>query len=200
MTTQRFMVVTMALFILGALPFLIAQPTAAASAGLSLGFSAPLEHALLLALLVALGIAAALLPRDGLLLLPIAFTLMVMVGGALVLDIAQFPALRYFILGAILCMALLIGLARDKLTVLTLLVLGSLGFHFGGFFMQQLPPIASPMYYLLGVLLSLGMVLAIAVAFGVTLIGDNEAAWERITQSPRLASLRAMFASSAARQ
>lgn len=193
MSSQRFIMLTMVVFIIGALPFLIAQPTAALSAGLSLGFSAPLEHAALLMMIVVVGIAAALLPRDGLLLLPIAFTLMIMVGGALVLDVAHYPFLRYFILGAILCMGLLVGIAREKLTVLTLLILASLGFHLGGFFMQALPSIASPMYFLLGVLLSLGMVLAIAVAFGVTLFGDNEATWERIKQSPRMAFIRKVF-------
>lgn len=193
MSSQRFIMLTMVVFIIGALPFLIAQPTAALSAGLSLGFSAPLEHAALLMMIVVVGIAAALLPRDGLLLLPIAFTLMIMVGGALVLDVAHYPFLRYFILGAILCMGLLVGIAREKLTVLTLLILASLGFHLGGFFMQALPSIASPMYFLLGVLLSLGMVLAIAVAFGVTLFGDNEATWERIKQSPRTAFIRKVF-------
>ena len=147
MSSQRFMMLTMVVFILGALPIFIAQPIAAASAGLSLGFSAPLEHAPLLGLIVLMGISAALLPRDGLLLMPIAFTLMIMVGGALVLDVAQYHFLRYFILGAILCMGLLVGIAREKLTVLTLLVLASLGFHLGGFFMQTLPSIASPMYY-----------------------------------------------------
>jgi urease accessory protein len=193
MSSRRFIVVTMVLFILGALPYLIAQPSAAASAGLSLGFSAPLEHAMVLALLTVVGICAALLPRDGLLLVPIAFTLMVMVGGSLMLDVALYPGLRYFILGAILCMALLVGIAREKLTVLTVLVLASLGFHLGGFYMAGVPSIAAPMYYLLGVLLSLGMVLAISVAFGVTLVGDNEAAWERVKRSPRVAFIRRIF-------
>ena len=190
MSSQRFILSTMVLFILGALPFLIAQPTAAAGAGLSLGFSAPLDHASLLVMLAVVGMGAALLPRDGLMLLPIAFTLMILVGGALVMDVAHYPSLRYFILGAILCMALLVGIAREKLTVLTVLILASLGFHLGGFFMQSVPEIATPMYYLMGVLVSLGMVLAIAVAFGVTLFGDNEATWERIKASPRMAFIR----------
>jgi hypothetical protein len=37
------------------------------------------------------------------------------------------------------------------------------------------------------------MVLAISVAFGVTLFGDNEATWERIKQSPRVAFIRDIF-------
>lgn len=184
---------TMVLFILGALPFLIAQPTAAASAGLSLGFSAPLEHAALLIMLVLVGMGASLLPRDGLLLLPIGFTLMIMVGGALALDVAHYPSLRYFILGAILCMGVLVAIAREKTTVMVLLVIASLGYHLGGFYMQAVPAIATPMYFLLGVLISLGMILAISVAFGVTLLGDNEAMWERIKQSPHLGFVRGLF-------
>lgn len=193
MSSQRFMIATVILFIIGALPFLIAQPTSAASAGLSLGFSAPMEHLSILALLVVVGICSALLPRDGLLLMPIAFTLMIVVGGALAMDVAHYPSLRYFILGAILCIGLLVGIAREKLSVTMILVLASLGYHFGGFYMQAVPEIATPIYYLLGVLLSLGMVLAISVAFGVTLVGDNEAVWERIKQSPRVAFIRGIF-------
>lgn len=86
MSSQRFIMLTMVIFILGALPLLIAQPTALASAGLSHGFSAPLEHAPLLAMISVVGIVAALLPRDGLLLLPIAFTLCAMLPRADVRD------------------------------------------------------------------------------------------------------------------
>lgn len=193
MSSQRFIIVTMLLFIVAALPFLIVQPTAAAGAGLSLGFSAPLEHISIVITIAILGLCAALLPRDGLLLLPIAFTLMIMVGGALAMDSAQSSPVRYFVLGAMLCMGLLVAITREKLTVLTVLILASLGFHLGGFFMESVPAIAAPMYYLIGVLLSLGMILAISVAFGVTLIGDNEASWERIKQSPRVAFIRRVF-------
>lgn len=193
MSSQRFILFTIALFILGALPFLIAQPSAAASAGLSIGFGAPLDHMSVLVLLMLVGGSAALLPRDGLILLPVAFTVMIMVGGLLVLDVEHYPTLRYFILGAILCMGLLMAIAREKFTVLMLLVLASLGFHLGGFFMSAVPAIASPMYYLIGVLLSLGMVLAISVAFGMTLLGDHELAWEKIKQSPRFGFIRGMF-------
>jgi hydrogenase/urease accessory protein HupE len=144
-------------------------------------------------LVVCVGLAAALLPRDGLILLPIGFSLMIVVGGTLTLDVAHISALRYFILGAALCMGLLVSITRDKLTVLTLLILASLGFHLGESFMHAVPSIATPMYFLMGVLLSLGMVLAIAVAFGMTLVGDNEAAWEAIKKSPRVSFIRNLF-------
>lgn len=193
MSSKRFILFTILLFIVGALPFIIAQPSAAASAGLTLGFSAPFDHLAIALLVMTAGTCAALLPRDGLMLMPVAFALMGLVGGVLSLDVSDYPALRYFVLGAILCMGLLVAIAREKLTVLTLLILASLGFHLGGFFMDEVPSIASPMYFLLGVLLSLGMLLAISVAFAVTLIGDNEATWNRIKQSPRVAFIRSIF-------
>ena len=192
-SSQRFILFTIVLFLAGALPFMIAQPTAAASAGLSLGFSAPLEHGVVLVGLMLVGMVAALLPRDGLLLLPIAFMLMIMVGGMLRFDAMLYPGLRYFVLGAILCMGLLMGIARQKLTILSMMILASLGFHLGGYYLAQVPAIASPMYYLMGVLLSLTMVLAISVAFGVTLFGDHEATWERIRKSPRFAFIRTLL-------
>ena len=193
MSSRRFIFCFIALFILCAIPFIVGQTSALASAGLSLGFSAPLEHASILIVLTIVGFCAALLPRDGLLLMPVAFTLMIMLGGMTLLDVGHYPALRYFMLGAILCLGLLIGIAREKLTVLMMLVLASLGFHLGGFYMAAVPIIASPIYYLLGVLLSLGLALAISVAFGVTLFGDHEAAWDRIKESPRFAAIRSLF-------
>lgn len=193
MTSRRFILFFVALFILGMAPYFFAHPSAAASAGLTLGFSAPLEHTSILVILLLVGLFVSLLPRDGLLLMPVAFTLMIMLGGTLTLDDSHYPGLRYFMLGGVLCMGLLIGIAREKLTVLMLLILASLGFHLGGFYMSAVPSIASPIYYLLGILLSLGLGLAISVAFGATLIGDHEALWERMKASPRFAFIRGLF-------
>lgn len=193
MSTRRFVLFSVAIFLIGALPFLIAQPSAAASAGLSLGFAAPLEHILVIVLLLLCGFAAALLPRDGLMLIPLAFTIMIMVGGVLTLDPAGFPFVRHFVLGAIICIGLLVGITQDKFTVFMQLIIGSLGFQLGGFYLDHVPVIAAPMYYLLGVLVSLSMILAISVAFGVTLFGDHELAWNRVKKLPRFAWLRRLF-------
>lgn len=193
MSNRRFILFSAALFLLGALPFLIIQPTAAASAGLSLGFSAPFEDWGVLLLVIAAGLGSALLPREGLILVALAFTMMVMVGGMLVLNPQQFPSARYFVLGAILCLTLLVGVTRQKYTLLALLVVASIGFHLGGVYLASIPTIATPMYYLLGVLLALGVIMAISIAFGVTLFGDHEPTWYKIANSPRMAFLRKLF-------
>lgn len=193
MSNRRFILFSAAIFLLGALPFLIVQPTAAASAGVSLGFSAPFDDYAILALLILSGFFAALLPREGLMQLALSFTLMVMVGGMLVLDPEQFRFIRYFVLGAILCFGMLVGITRQKFTLMTLLVLASLGFHLGGAYLIERPSIAAPIFYLLGVLLSLGLILAISIAFGMTLLGDNEKHLKRWAESPRFAPVRKLF-------
>lgn len=193
MSSRRFMLISAAIFILGALPFLIVQPTAASSAGLSLGFSAPFSTMALLALVIACGFGAALLPREGLIQIGLVFSLLLMVGGMLMLDRHAFPFVRFFVLGAILCVGLLVGITRQKFTLLTVLLLGSIGFHLGGFYMTHVPSIAAPMYYLLGVLLSLSLVLSISITFGITLFGDHEQWWDRLRESPRFAQIRSLF-------
>ncbi len=193
MSSRRFVMLSAAIFLLGALPFLIVQPTAAASAGLSLGFAAPFSQILVLVLVIGGGLGSALMPRDGLIQIGLVFTLMLMVGGMLMLDRELFPFVRYFVLGAILCVGLMVGVTRQKFTLAALLTIGSVGYHLGGFYMSQLPVIAAPMYYLLGVLLSLSLTLAISIAFGITLFGDHEQLWEKFRDSPRLAYLRSFF-------
>lgn len=175
MSSRKFILLTFALFVLGALPMLMIQPTAAASAGLSRGFSAPLTHGFVIALVFGAGFFSTLLPRDGLAMMPLAFALMVLVGGMLRMDMHQFAYLRFFILGAILCLCLLVGIAQQKINVLAILLMASLGFHLGGLYMTQLPAIASPIYYLMGALLSLGLMLAIAVTLGTAVFGEQEA-------------------------
>ncbi len=193
MSSRRFIFLSAVIFLAGALPFLIVQPTAATSAGLSLGFSAPFANAYVMGLVVLSGLAASLLPRDGLVQIGLAFALMVMVGGMVMLSREQFPFIRYFLLGAILCVGLLVGITRQKFTLLIVLLLASLGFHLGGFYLGQVPAIAAPMYYLLGVLLSLCLTMAISIAFGITLFGDHEVVWERLKQSPRTSFMRRLL-------
>lgn len=193
MSSRRFVMLAAAIFLLGALPFLIVQPTAAASAGLSLGFAAPFSQLLVLGIVIGCGLASALLPRDGLIQIGLVFTLMLMVGGMLMLDRNLFGFVRYFVLGAILCVGLMVGVTRQKFTLAALLTIGSVGYHLGGFYMSQLPVIAAPMYFLLGVLLSLSLTLAISIAFGITLFGDHEQFWEKLRENPRFAGLRKLL-------
>lgn len=194
MSNKRFIVFMVAVFLLGALPFLVVQPTGASSAGLSSGFTAPLDNIPQLLLLLLMGLWASLLPRDGMSTMPMGFLIMVLIGATLTLDVARYPALLQFLLGGILCFGFVVGLARTKVTVLSVMVAGSLGFHFGMGYLHAVPGIASPLYYLLGLMISLALILAIAVAFGVTLLGDHEQWWERLKEDDsRLLFIKKLF-------
>ncbi|MFO0109758.1 MAG: HupE/UreJ family protein [Alphaproteobacteria bacterium] len=193
MSSRRFILMMVAVFILGALPFLILQPNAAASSGLSHGFRFPLEHFLSMFLLLMLGLLTALLPLDGALILPLGFLLLVLVGAVTALGISEYPGLRYFLLAGVLGFALLVGLARHKATMLSVMLLGSLGFHYGLRAAQAVPEEASPLYFLLGLILSLTTILPIAVAFGVTLFSEHDAWVEKLKNTLPVRALREFF-------
>lgn len=193
MTSKRFILFMVAVFLLGAFPFLVVQPTGASSAGLSAGFTAPLDHIPQLLLLLALGLWASVLPRDGMSIMPASFLIMVLIGAALTLDVAHYVALRQFILGGIICFGLVVGLARSKITVFSVMISGSIGFHYGMSYLNGVPEIASKLYYLLGLMISLALILAIAVAFGVTLLGDHEQWWEKLREHPRMKFIKTLF-------
>jgi urease accessory protein len=193
MSSKRFILMMVAVFILGALPFLILQPNAAASAGMSHGFRLPLEHFLPLLLLLALGLWAAILPLEGAVIMPLGFLLLVLVGAVTALGVGEYPGLRYFLLAGVLGFALLVGLTRHKATMLSVMLVGSLGFHYGLRAALAVPEEASPLYFLLGLMVSLTTILAIAVAFGVTLFSEHEAWVEKVKSTLPARALRAFF-------
>lgn len=190
MNQRRFLVFVAVLFFLCAVPFLLVRASGMASAGLSAGFSAPLEQVTHLVLFLMVGVWASLLPREGLLLVPLSCLFMVLVGAALMLGSQQHHAMVQFLLGGVLCFGILCGLTRYKLTLLSVLFAGSFGFHMGMHYLGSVPSIASTLYYLLGIMLSVALILAIAVAFGVTLLGDHEQFWLKFRDSERFRFVR----------
>jgi urease accessory protein len=181
MSNRKFALFCGLIFLLGALPLLVAQPSAAASAGLSLGFTAPLADFVVILLTALLGLSACLLPRDTLITLPACFMLMVMLGGLFRLGPDGPSFLTGFALGALICVALLVALTTSRRGMVLMLAAASFGFQAGAHYVSAVPEIAAPIYYLLGVQLSLTLMLAIAIAFGVTLISDHEAFFNRLT-------------------
>jgi hydrogenase/urease accessory protein HupE len=179
MSSKRFIFIMAAVFLLGVFPLLLLQPSGAASAGLSAGFRLPLDNLPLLLLWAAIGLLAALLPAEGASVLPAGFLLLVFIGASLSLGVEHYPALRYFLLGTILLFAFLAGMTRHKATILSMMLVGSLGFHYGLGLDAAVPEGASILYFLLGVMLALAMILAIAVAFGITLFSEHESWVER---------------------
>lgn len=194
MNRNRFLLFAFVLFFLCAVPFLMVQTSGVAGAGLSAGFSAPLSSVSHLVLFLLLGMWASLLPRDGLMLVPLACLFMLVVGAVAMLPaLGQQMALLQFLLGGVLCFGVACGLSRHKSTLLSVLVAGSFGFHMGMHYLGYVPSTASPLFYLLGLILCAAMVLAISVSFGVTLLGDHEQFWLHMKESPRFAWVRSLL-------
>jgi len=190
MNQRRFIAFILVIFFACALPFLLVQSSGTASAGLSAGFVAPITNTFHVALFFLLGLWSALLPREGVLLVPVACLSMALVGASALLGALHHHAMMQFLLAGVLCFGVACGLVRYKITLLSVLVSGSLGFHLGQYYLSQVPNIASAFFYLLGVRICMALALAIAVAFGIMLIGDHEPFWDRLKESPRFGFFR----------
>jgi hydrogenase/urease accessory protein HupE len=161
------------LLTLAGLPFVVVHPSGPASAGLSAGFLELFpRHPLRLLLLAPLGAAACFLRNDARLILPLSFVLMYFIGALLEMNLALYPMVRLFLLGAILTFALALNLTKERTVMAIVLLCASLAYHLGGAAMQSLPELASPLYFIMGQMLALALVLALAFSLGVLLSGE----------------------------
>lgn len=174
-TSKRFILIFASIFMLGAAPLIIGQPSGAATAGLSHGFTLPIEQWPHLIVLFALGIYASWLRGHALTLVPLSFILLFVVGISLQLDMQRYELLPLFMLGAVLLFALCMMIAAGRKTlIMGLVIAASLGFHYGRFFAGALPQIASPLYFMIGNILALGLIFSTAVSFGLTMQQDDK--------------------------
>lgn len=172
MTSKRFILIFASIFLLGAMPFLIVQPNGASSAGLSAGFTMPIEHAYHLLVFLAIGISASFVRSNALLLMPLSFILLYVVGMAMVLDHTKYTLMPMFVFGSIILFGMVMSVTESRKGMLSVLVAASVGFHFGTHYASAVPDIASPLYFMIGNILSFALVFATAVSFGLTLSGD----------------------------
>ena len=193
MSVKRSITLFMLIFLLGALPFIAVQPSGSASAGLSAGFALPFENAYHLILFLAVGLAAAVLGRDAIILVPLCFVLMFVVGASFQIEAASFPPIRMFTLGAILLFAIAMSLVGSRLAILCIAIASSAAYHFGISYMAALPEISSPMYFIIGIILALVLIFATSVSFGLTLFSDGDQVVERLKASPSVSSFMSFF-------
>src|SRR5579872_6587590 len=99
MNTGRMAVLFAVMFLLGAVPLMVMQPSGSVDAGLSAGFTKPLDNIYHLAALVAIGVLAAWFGKEAIVLLPLCALLMLVIGAMLRIDEQQFPLMRHFIAG-----------------------------------------------------------------------------------------------------
>ena len=166
--------------ILMALPFMVAEISGMASAGLSLGFTAPLGYISHVVLILALGVVAAVLPREAVWLIPLATVSMVLAAACVVLIGALMQEVFMWLLASVLAFGVACGLCSHKSVLFVVLCAGSFGFHMGMHYAAHLPSIAAPLYFVGGMMVAISMMFTIAVSFGITLVGDHASLPERV--------------------
>ncbi len=169
---KRYALVLSGVLVIAALPFVIVHPSGPASAGLSAGFLGIMDYPARLLLILPAGMMTGCLRGDERLMFPLSFLLMYLIGALLEMDFVLFPMVRLFILGAILVFAMALSVAQTRLFLAMIFMGGSIAYHIGGFGMLALPQLASPLYFIIGQLLALVLVLAISFSIGFILFSD----------------------------
>ncbi len=174
MSSRRFAAIFFAIFVLGAFPLLLVQPSGAASAGLSAGFAAPVQHIPFMLLFVAMGMWATILGGYAVGALPLAVIAMLFVGGLTQTGDALFPFFEQSLLCAVVIFALMISMVRSKLFVLSSLLLSVAAFYIGSYYMSDVSQASLSAYYLGGVVISHLLILAIGICIGITVVDDMQ--------------------------
>lgn len=173
-----------ALFFLAALPLLFFQPSGPAGAGLSGGFLRPLENPLHALAFLAVGVAAGKLGREGVMMLPLAFLMMLVIGFCSDIGASHLPSARILLFSAVLFFALTVGAASTRLFVTVATLASGLAFYFGARYATRLPEIVSVEFYLLGIIICVMLLLATGVSLYLSLKGQIRRLRERARKLP----------------
>lgn len=168
---RRIVAVLAVIGLVGIIPIMMAQPSGVASAGLSAGFMVPLASVYHVVLYVAIGLWAAWLGREAMVLLPFACLMLLMFGGMVALPVGDRLPYQFWMLGFVLLFALTISVVRQRYFTISVLLAGSGFYYLGVQAMVLLPEIAPPIYFLLGMVLSVALIMAIGVSVGLPLVG-----------------------------
>lgn len=167
MLTRKLAFIFIAIFVMMALPLLMATHTGSGIAGISAGLAAPLDNPYHLLLFLAIGLWAGYLGREAVIVIPLSFVLMMLSASAMETNGETFSAARSLSLGGILLFAILVGMIRSRVQLVSTVVVASLGFHLGGGYLNQLPDYANPLYFVVGnglsVMCALGIVVSLAL-------------------------------------
>lgn len=190
---RRFAGIFILIFAAGVLPLLAAHASALAGAGLSAGFLRPLEPLFHPVLFLLVGVCAVFLKRMAVVMLPLCFMTMLLIGAILRLEEGVLPHAQIFMCVAIVLFVLCMSLAYGRAFLVAAACFSSFAFHLGGYYMVDIPPLAPPLYYLMGVMAGVLLLLATGVSIGLALPEDLEPLWQRLRRIPSIASLLSFF-------
>lgn len=193
MSSRTFIFFFLSIFCLGAMPIAIIQPTGIASEGLNAGFVMPLEQPVFAILCVIAGLLASLIGRNSHIYMSISLLAMLVVGHVINYDVKQFSLVPYIILSSILLLILIAGVTVKRAELLGILIAASLGFQLGMHSMFIVSDTASALYFLLGILLSVTMLLATSISLGMALLSEDWQLGRILRDSQRLDGFRSLF-------
>ncbi len=160
----------LAVFFFSAAPLAVIYPSASASAGLSIGFLRLFLDPAAIILVCLMGLIASRWERDAMVLLPVGFVLMYVAGALLYFNPASYTYIHAFLLGTILIYGLgMSALNKNRWHIGSYLLAGSLGFQMGIHYQPQIPTLADPLFYLIGQVLSVQLMMAASVSCGFIL-------------------------------
>lgn len=154
----------LAVFFFSAAPLAVIYPSASASAGLSTGFLRLFMDPVMVALVAAVGFVSSRFTQIAMVMLPIGFVLMYVIGALLAFDSSEYPNLQFFLLGAILIFGLDMSVLKNRWHLGALLATASIGFQLGSHTQQSVPSLADPLFFLLGQILAVQLLLAACIS------------------------------------
>lgn len=154
----------LAVFFFSAAPLAVIYPSASASSGLSNGFLTLFMNPVEVILVAGVGFLASRFSQVAMVMLPIGFVLMYVIGALLVFDASEYPNLQFFLLGAILIFGLDMSVLKNRWHLGALLAAASIGFQLGSHTQQSVPTLADPLFFLLGQILAVQLLLAACIS------------------------------------
>ncbi len=154
-----------------ALPFIVAFTSGVASAGITAGLQVPIEQKPWMYVLF--GVAAVMLGRRGMVILPITCLCMTTLGQLHAAG-GAYAMLDTVAYGALIIFAAAATMARSVLVVIGMAAVGGFSYFTGAGFLPQAPELGYNLYFLLGNLSAIALMLLSAMSFTFTLTWRNQ--------------------------
>lgn len=154
-------------FFVCSLPFVVAWPEGLSGLAVTGGSLFVLNQYSLVLTSIIVGFLAAFLTRDGVVLVPVCHILMFALANMLMLGVDSYPNFHLYIFGTVLLFGVSLMLAGHRAQLALALLIASVGFHFGIYYSHAVVLNEQPLYFLIGELITIGLLIGISVSFGL---------------------------------
>jgi hydrogenase/urease accessory protein HupE len=189
--------VVAALFLVGCLlltvPLFLMQHSGVANASITAGFMLPLDYKVHCLCLLVIGGVAAWLAREMLVLMPICALIMLLLGALSHIEIGSFPEVQGFTVGAILLFSLAMSMMRHRVSLACIVPIAAWAYFAGHGYMTVIPEGVQPLYFLLGLIESAALLIAIGVVLSMTIGGMVRASLGQMKSITALVSFLGFF-------